>query len=196
MPYVGFGVAFADLDNDGWPDVVIANGHVRNNVRELDPAQDYAQPIQVFRNGRGRFADVSRAAFSGSPPVLVGRGLSVADYDQDGRPDLLVCDLEGEALLLRNVSPPGNWLQVRLRSPGMNRDGLGARVTVRAGGTRQVREVRTCGSVLSALAPVAHFGLGRSAPPARITVRWPDGVEQSTVANTLNRRVTIDRRHP
>lgn len=191
MPYVGFGTAFVDLDNDGWQDLIIANGHVRDNVRQFDAAQDYPQPTQVFRNREGRFSECSAAAVPPEARRIVGRGLSVGDYNLDGRQDVLICDLEGRALLLENRSAAGNWLAVRLEGAGRNRSGLGARVTVEAGGRRQIREVRTCGSVLSALDPVAHFGLGGERGPVRVTVEWPEGRRQTIPAARVNAVLTV-----
>lgn len=190
MPYVAFGTAFADLDNDGWQDLVIANGHVRDNVREFDRSQSYRQPIQVFRNEKGRYSDVSDSAFASDPGRPVGRGLSTADYDRDGKTDVLICDLEGKALLLHNESESGHWLQVRLAGSERNRQGLGALVTVTADGQRQVREVKSCGSVLSALDPTAQFGLGDWNGQVEVTVEWPEGGVSRDVSS-VDRIITI-----
>lgn len=197
MPYVGFGAAFLDADNDGWMDVFVANGHVRDNVREHDSAQGYAQPMQVFRNDRGRFSEVSADAGATFGEPLVGRGVAVGDYDADGRLDLLVCNLEGEARLLRNMTPaPNHWLRVRLRGDDGNTQGLGTRVEIDCGGERQVREVRTNGSVLSAHEPVAHFGLGQHATVDRLTVHWPDGTQTTRRNVPADRILTVDADHP
>ncbi len=190
-PYVKFGVGFADLDNDGWLDLMLANGHVRDNVHDFDSAQSYAQPVQVFHNEHGVFSDGS--AVSGIASLrAVGRGLAFADYDHDGRVDALVCNLEGKALLLHNITPTQNhWLDVRLSGRGGNRFGLGAQVTAKAGSLSLLREIRTSGSVLSASDPVAHFGLGSSSGPVELTVRWPDGKVQHTVARKVDTTLTL-----
>lgn len=189
--YVKFGTGFLDADNDGWPDVFIASGHVRDDIRLHDAGQDYAQPLQVLRNTGGRFTEVSRQA---GPPFLtplVGRGAAFGDYDRDGRLDVLVANLEGRAVLLHNDSDPANhWLRVRLRSSGGNTQALGARVTLDAGGRRQQREVRTCGSVMSAHDPVAHFGLGKEPRAARLEVHWPDG--HTTLRENVDADQTLD----
>jgi hypothetical protein len=192
MPYVGFGTAFADLDNDGWLDVVIANGHVRDNIAQFDASQSYAQPMQVFRNHNGQFVDCSSRALEGVA-AIVGRGLAAADYNRDGRLDLLVCDLEGQAVLLENRSPEQHWLGVRLTSGGLNRFGIGAMVALTAGGRKQLREIKTSGSVLSAHDPAAHFGLGNHAGPVRVAVRWPDGARQDVAVPQPDRWITIRR---
>jgi hypothetical protein len=189
MRYVGFGGGFVDVDNDGWLDVLLANGQVRASTHSYDPGQSYAQPLQLFQNAQGHFTEVSAAAGDPFAHPLVGRGVAFGDYDGDGRVDALVCNLEGNALLLRNVSTTANhWLGVRLKATGGNTQGLGARVTVEVGGQRQVREIRTCGGVLSAQEPVAHFGLGATGTVERLTVRWPDGrqtVKQNVAADQL-----------
>jgi hypothetical protein len=193
MPLVGFGVAFADFDNDGWEDLIIANGHVRDNTHQFDAAQAYRQRLQVFRNEGGRFRDVSATALPPDLPPLVGRGLSVADYDADGRLDVAIVDLEGEAVLLRNASQGGKWLQVRLRQVGSNRDALGARVTLRLGEATLVREVRTSGGLLSSFFPVAAFGGGATTAPGVLTVTWPDGLEETLPPPQWNRRLLVAR---
>ena len=190
-PFVGFGVSFSDLDNDGWLDLVIANGHVRDNVHDFDSSQSYAQPIQMFRNEQGHFIDVSSIAQTAAHEKIVGRGLSVADYDHDGRLDILICNLEGEAVLLRNESEPRHWLDVRLQGTGMNRFGVGSTVTVKAGGLTQVREIRTCGGVLSAREPVAHFGLGSYSGPIQMEILWPDGTVQTEALTKLDTTVSV-----
>ncbi|MCS6777219.1 MAG: CRTAC1 family protein [Chloroherpetonaceae bacterium] len=194
MPYVGFGIGFYDLDNDGWLDLIQTNGHVRDNVNQFDASQDYAQPVQVFRNEQGRlFADVSAAAGDAAGLRIVGRGMAFADYNRDGRIDVLICNLNGPAVLLENRSPAGHWLTVRLNAAGRNRAGLGALVTLEAGGRKQVREVRTNGSVLAARDPVAHFGLGTYSGPVTLTVRWPDGARQQVRVPAVDREWTVRR---
>ncbi len=191
--YVKFGTGFLDVDNDGWLDVFMANGHVLDSVRQHDPAQDYRQPLQLLRNLSGHFSEVSASAGAPFQERRVGRGAAFADYDRDGKVDILVCDLEGKAMLLRNRTESANhWIQVRLRGRGGNRQGLGAWVTVEHGGRRQVREIRTCGSVMSANDPVAHFGLGPHTSVDRLTVRWPDGSEQTHTSLAVDRVLVID----
>lgn len=192
MPYVKFGVGFVDLDNDGWLDLMLANGHVRDNVHDFDAAQTYAQPVQIFHNTRGRFSDGS--AVSGIDKLrTVGRGISFADYDHDGKVDALICNLEGPPLLLRNITVTTNhWLEVRLQGRGANRFGLGALVTAKVGDLSMLREIRTCGSVLSAFDPVAHFGLGAATGPVELSIRWPDGKKQNLPVSKLDTSLTVN----
>ena len=190
-PYVKFGVGFADLDNDGWLDLAVTSGNVRDNVHEYDASQTYAQPIQLFQNHQGHFTDISLQAGAWAKTPIVGRGLAFADYDRDGRTDVLICNLEGEAVLLHNQSPPQHWLDAQLRSSGPNCFGLGARVTCIADGKKQLREIRTSGSVSSALLPVAHFGLGAYRGPVTLEIRWPDGKTQQTVIPVVDTLTTV-----
>lgn len=192
MPYVAFGVAFVDLDNDGWQDLVIANGHVRDNVHDFDSSQTYAQPVQVFRNERGRFVDVTVSALR-EPVRAVGRGLSIGDYDRDGRVDVLICDLEGQAILLRNRSEGGNWLRVRLAQPGGNRHAEGAFIRIRNDQGAQVREIRSNGSVLAGREPAAWFGVGSHSGEVEAEIEWPDGKLQKARL-PVNRETAVAKR--
>src|SRR5262249_49960327 len=127
--YVGFGAKFLDFDNDGWRDLLIANGHIEDNAEQLALGERYRQPVQLLRNSAGRFVDVSQARLAGVPEI-VARGAAFGDYDNDGRTDVLVMDLEGPPLLLHNQAPGGAWLGLKLVGRRSNRDGIGARVTV------------------------------------------------------------------
>ena len=191
LPYVKFGAGFADFDNDGWLDVMITCGQVRDNINLIDASQTYKQPIQLFRNNHGRFSDVSsESGIAGMRAV--GRGMAFADYDHDGKMDALICNLEGDAILLHNITQNTNhWLNVRLADAGGNRNGLGARLTLTANGLTRISEIRTCGSVLSAHEPIAHFGLGEYSGPAELTVRWPDRGIQHIHVNDADRTVTV-----
>lgn len=173
---LAFGAAFIDADNDGRPDIVTTNGHVVAQVELTDSGQTYAQSTQILHNVGGRFEDISASAGADFSRKIVGRGIAIGDYDGDGREDLLIVDDEGAPLLLHNESPPGNhWISLRcLRRPGGS-DAIGARVTLSAGGQKQIAEVRASGSYLSTNAPQVHFGLGGNAVVDAIDVRWPDG---------------------
>jgi hypothetical protein len=196
VPFVKFGCALADFDNDGWLDIIVASGHVRDNVHVLDAGQTYRQPMQLFHNREGRFDDLSESIRSVDPGGIVGRGLAIGDYDRDGRLDVLVCDLDGDALLLHNVSPFGHWLTVRLQQAGANRYGLGAMLTLRSKNGAALQEIKTCGSVLSARDCIAHFGLGAAKPPVKLTIRWPDGAVQSEAIRQVDREMIVRRSVP
>lgn len=187
-PFLAFGVKWLDYDNDGWPDLLIANGNVDNKIAILEPKNAYRQPMQAFRNtgargGRAAFVDESRALGPAIRRPIVGRGLATGDYDNDGRIDALVIDDDGPVLLLHNQGGAvGNWIGLSLvGTGGSNRNALGARVTLASGGRTQVAEVQSAGSYLSASDRRLHFGLGK-ADAASATVRWPDG-RRETFAN-------------
>jgi hypothetical protein len=195
IPWVGFGVLFADVNRDGYLDLAMVNGHVEDLIRQVDPANDYAQPMKLFINrAGGTFEDASETTGDGFRRAIVGRALAEADWDNDGDPDLLAADLEGPPVLLRNEAPAGaaHWLGLHLIGTGKsNRMALGARVTVTSGApeadprpspgrrTRQLRELHTDGSYLSAHDPRALFGLGADAAGQDVEVRWPDGKIQT-----------------
>ncbi len=176
-----FGVAFEDWNNDGAVDLMVANGHVQDQLDRVDPDTGYRQATQVFLNDQRSFREVSAAAGPAFAQKIVGRALAAADFDRDGRRDAVVANFAGRPLLLRNESAAGHWITFRLQGKGANRQGVGAVITVESGGRRQVCSVQTGRSYLSAFPPEAHFGLGAETE-ATAEIRWPDGSVQR-VAN-------------
>jgi len=176
-PYVAFGTKWLDYDNDGWLDLMIANGHVQDNVAAVTQGVAYREPTQLFHNDHGRvFVDLSAHAGEDLQKPVVGRGLAVGEFDNDGRVDALVVDSEGAPLLLRNESAPvGHWLLLKLIGVKSNRDGIGALVTVTAGGLTQTRLCHTDGSYLSASDVRVHVGLGKAMTAQTVSIRWPSG---------------------
>lgn len=202
---VTFGLVFLDADNDGDPDAFAANGHVLDNIELISDLVPYRQRNQLFENnGGGQFVDVSDRSGPGLALRKASRGVAAGDYDNDGDVDLLVANIaEGPDLLRNEGGNRQNWLMVRLiggagqeagsmsgGKPGggeegsqlatrnsqlSNRDGIGARVTVVSGDLRQVKEVRSAGSYLSANDVRAHFGLGKRNRVDLVEVRWPGG---------------------
>ena len=175
---LGFGARFLDYDNDGFLDLFVANGHVMDIIAEVNPELSYPQPNQMFRNlGGERFSETSAALGAGLEHAAVSRAAAVADYDNDGDPDLLVTNISGAPALLRNDGGNrNNWLAVELAGAGHG-DALGSRVTVWAGGLAMVREKQSGSSYLSSHDPRLHFGLG-SARRVRLEVVWPDGTSR------------------
>ena len=177
LPYVGWGTLFADFDNDGWLDIFVANGHVFPNVGQLQESSiaPYRQPSLLFRNlGDGRFEEL--------PGLLrlhheqSSRGAASADFDGDGRLDVVLSNIDAEPALFWNESAGGNrHLRVRLIGSGGNRLALGAQVRVRSGELQQLREVQSGGSYLSQSALVLHFGLGSEQRADSVEVRWTSG---------------------
>lgn len=179
-PYVSFGTKFFDANNDGWLDLILANGHVQDNIEKIENTT-YRQPVQFLLNQGGKptlFEDASKQAGLQALAPIVGRGLAVGDYNNDGRLDALVVDSEGQPLLLRNEGEvrKGGWVGFQLSAPKarFNRDGYGTTITIVAGGQKRLRQCHPGGSYLSSSDERVHFGLG-SAALESVTVRWPDG---------------------
>jgi hypothetical protein len=192
----GFGVALADFDCDGWPDLAWVNGGVIRN-RDADLAGPfwprYAQRNQIFANtGIGKFRDISESnpALCGRPGV--GRGLAVADFDNDGALDLLITETGGPARLLRNVAPrKGHRLTVRATLPKLQRDAYGAEIMVRAGEKIYWRLLNPAYSYCSSNDPRCHFGLGANERYDAIEVLWPDGSRESFSGGMADRLIEI-----
>ncbi len=186
-PFLGFGVKFADFDNDGWPDVFVANGHVNPQVDGKKFGVTYAERNLVFKNGgHGEFKEVGLMAGPALKIPRVGRGLATADFDHDGRIDVLVSNLDGGALLLRNVSTgTNNWIAVTV--PG----GTGARIRVQAGGHSYVGEIRANDSYLSSSEPTFHIGLDRAQEVDWIEVKWTQNLTRRVHKPALNRVVRV-----
>jgi enediyne biosynthesis protein E4 len=188
-PNVTFGSKFIDVDNDGWLDLIIANGHVQDNIDQIDHAASYRQSLQLFQNDRGmHLTDVSSSL---PRKKIVGRGLAIGDYDNDGKLDALAVDSEGPPLLLHNENPTSeNWLSLKLIGKKSNRDGYGATVTAQIGDRKIVRHCHADGSYMSASDKRVHIGLGR-ASDAQITVRWPSGKTQDFGKKTANQYIEL-----
>ncbi len=177
---LGFGAKVFDYDNDGLPDIYVTNGHVIDNVALYDQRLSYRQPDLLYRNlGGGKFRDVSAESGPAFRIQHVGRGLAVADFDNDGDLDVVVSDSGGKPLLLRNDGGNRNqWIALRARGRESNRFGIGAKVRVSSGGRTQLREINPYGSYLSTSDTRLHFGLG-SAIVVRIEIDWPSGKKQA-----------------
>lgn len=192
--WLGWGAGFLDLDNDGWIDVFLANGHVYPEVSQLPAEAAYKQRKVVYRNlGNGRFQDVSQAL---GPPITdpkAARGAAFGDYDNDGDVDVLVNNVhEGPSLYRLTADPSNRWISLRLVGRRSNRDAIGARVTLVAGGLRQVDEVRGAGSYISQNDMRLHFGLGKAERVDRIHVRWPSGLEEDWTDVKPGQLVTLE----
>ncbi|MCS6859263.1 MAG: CRTAC1 family protein [Abditibacteriales bacterium] len=170
---LGFGAKFFDADNDGDLDLMLANGHVQDNIHQMQPSVQYAQPTQLFENRDGHFVEVTENAGRAFVQPIVGRAVAVGDMDNDGDLDALVTNLEGEPLLLRNdTRRKGNWLMLRL-------NGCALQVTLRIKDKTQIRPANTGGSYLAAHDARVHFGLGRAKVVDEITIRWTSGVKRT-----------------
>jgi tetratricopeptide (TPR) repeat protein len=173
---LGFGTAFLDVDNDGYLDLATTNGHV-NDVRPIFP---YAMPAQLLvGRGDGRLIDVSDRAGTVWQVPRIGRGLAAGDIDNDGRVDLVMLAQDGPLALFHNRSATnrsaGHFVTILLEGSTSNRDAVGAKVIVQAGGRRQVAQRLGGGSYQSASEPRLHFGLGDAATIELLEVQWPSG---------------------
>jgi hypothetical protein len=175
-PYVGFGIGFPDLNLDGWPDLFAVNGHVTEAAERFHPGVTFAQPkLCLLNDGAGRFKPAPQPGPGVTEP-RVGRGAAFADYNRDGRVDVLAGNWKDVPDLLRNESTPtGRWLRLRLEGRRCNRSAIGARVSVTAGGRTQVQEVTSGGSYCSQSELTLTFGLGAARTAERVEVRWPGG---------------------
>ncbi len=187
MLKVGFGTHLFDLDSDRDLDIFVANGHIIDNIKTLNPSSSFEQSAQILINdGDGNFVDASARAGPYFQSAFVGRGSALGDFDNDGDPDVLVVNLDGPAVLLRNdVGQAVPTLSLRLLTD-TGRDAIGARVRLIAGGRTSVAIVRSARSYLSGSDPRIHFGLGGDAAALeRVEIRWPNGTEQTIPAAEL-----------
>ena len=191
-PHSGWGAKFADLDNDGWKDLVIAQGHVMDNIELTQPWVKYREPPALLKNWGGKFEDIS--AVSGKPfsVPLAARGLAVGDLDNDGCLDIAINCNNGPAIILRNEGGTGNhWIAIDTVGTVSNRDGIGARVSITsASGLKQRAFVSAGGSYLSSSAKRVHFGLGSDTVVSELEVVWPSGRIQ-VVKNVRGDRVIV-----
>ena len=177
LPWVKWGTAFADLDNDGWLDLLTVDGHVYPQVDQLASLRGYRQPKLLQMNeGNGSFCDASDQAGPALLTKRVSRGLAVGDLFNDGNMDAVVEDLDGKPMVLRNHGIPGrHWVSFELAGTRSNRLALNARVKIVAGGMTQTSEVLSGGSYLSQNDLRVHFGLGPAKKIDTVEIRWPSG---------------------
>ncbi len=189
LPYLAWGVDFVDFNNDGWLDLFIANGHLDDNIAEIDPIGTYAQPNQLFLNNRGdSFSEIADNAIA---IQKVSRGAAFGDIDNDGDIDIVVSNLKDSPTVLRNDrGNTGRWLEIKLVGTHCNRDAIGARVTVVSGSLTQSREVKSGSGYLSQNDLRLHFGLGDVTSVDTLTIRWLCGKLQ-TLQNVETNQMLI-----
>jgi hypothetical protein len=177
---LSFGGGFFDYDNDGWLDLFIANGHVYPEIEQASPEIHYKQINTLFHNeGNGKFVETTKLAGNGFQTPYVGRGVALADFDNDGYMDLVVGNNGDPPLLLHNSGGNGNhFVNFKLVGTKSNRDAMGARVRVQAGALSQIREIEGGGSYLSQSDLRANFGLGKATRVETVEVKWPSGLRQ------------------
>jgi enediyne biosynthesis protein E4 len=173
---LSFGGGFIDYDNDGWVDLLIANGHVYPEIEQASPGTRYKQMNSVFHNeGRGKFIETSKETGVADQKPHAGRGVAFADFDNDGFVDVVVADNGDPTLLLHNGGNGNHFINFELVGTKNNRDAMGARVRVVSGGISQIREITGGGSYLSQSDLRANFGLGKVTVAQTVEIKWPSG---------------------
>ena len=180
-PYVGWGDVFVDLDNTGWPNLFLVNGHVYPQVDTVPLVSKYREPKLLFLNQRnGQFKDVSKLGGEALQVPQVSRGVAAGDLFNDGRIDLVIENLEGQPMVLRPKGLQHNhWISLELAGVKSNRLALNAQVKVTAGSLMQSDEVRSGGSYMSQSDLRLHFGLGDHTRADKVEIVWPTGVKES-----------------
>jgi len=195
LPFVGWGNAFLDFDNDTWPDLIVVNGHVYPQLErvKLGASAGYKQRKLLYRNrGDGTFDEVAAQYGAALTEERVSRGLAIGDIDNDGRIDVVVSDLDGGPQILHNeMAPTGNWLIVALKGAAPNTGAIGAEITVATPSGKQTAIVSSGTGYISQNDKRQHFGLAK-AGTAEVSVKWPDGTTTRREAVKANQLVTIE----
>jgi hypothetical protein len=190
----GWGVRFFDYDNDGWKDLMIAQGHDLDTIELTAPTLRYREHLLLAHNDHGKgFTDVSSESGQVFQKNWVGRGLAIGDLDNDGRLDAVVTTNDGPAYVLHNEIPTNNhWLLLKLVGHKTNRDAIGAQIKIVTGDGPQYAMVTTAGSYLSSGDKRVHFGLGKQTQVSTIEIRWPSGITQTLKDVHANQILQID----
>ncbi len=199
IPFVGFGDGFLDYDNDGWKDLLIVNGHVYPEVdRHPDWGTSYAQRPLLYHNVRkGKFELVPAVEGTGLAVVSVGRGAAFGDIFNDGKIDVVINNMDGVPILLRNVNPDHHhWVDIKfIGGPKSPRDAVGTTVYLNAAGIRQRGDVLSGGSYLSSNDMRVHFGLGDAEDAGTAEIHWPSGAKEIVKFPAVDRIYTISEGH-
>ena len=189
---LGFGTKMFDFDNDGDVDLHVTNGHVIDNITMYQPALTYAQTDLLYENVGGKFRDISAQGGPALAVERVGRGLAVADFDNDGSLDVAIANLGRAPVLLRNEAVGrSNWIMIKAQGSRSNGFGLGARVSVETAAGVQVKEINNVSSYLSSNDIRLHFGLGTAPTIRRLEVLWPGGTKQTLTDVAVNQILAV-----
>jgi hypothetical protein len=194
VPFLSWGDAFFDYDNDGWLDLIMVDGHVYPQVDQNPWGTSWSQRPMLWHNEGGKkFVNIPAVEGTGLADVIPARGLAVGDLFNDGKLDVVINVQDGHPVLLRNVSPDKNhWLEMKLvGGPKSPRDAVGAKVFVTSGGIRQRQDVISGGSYLSTNDPRPHFGLGQNTTVDSIEVQWPSGAVEKFTTPGIDRIITL-----
>jgi hypothetical protein len=187
---LGFGCFFFDYDNDGWPDILVADGHIEDQIEKVQKRVSYAEPPHLFRNlGKGKFVEVTQSLGNAFAAPKVARGAAYADIENDGALDVLMTTNGGRAYLFHNEGGSTRSLRIKLVGSKSNRDGIGAVVTVTTGGEKQTKMLRSGSSYLSQSELVLTFGLAQNTKADAVEIQWPSG--QSDKLSNLNTGETV-----
>jgi hypothetical protein len=193
LAHSGWGVRFLDYDNDGWKDLLIAQGHDLDTIELNFPNLRYREPMLLARNTGHGFVDVSAQSGSVFRQPWVARGLAIGDLDNDGRLDAVVTTNDGLIHVLHNQAQAQNhWLLLKLVGHKSNRDAIGAEVELVTAAGSQFATVSTASSYLSASDKRVHFGLGKENVALRIEIRWPSGIRQTVKGVAADQILQID----
>jgi len=194
---LGFGCFFFDYDLDGWPDILIANGHIDGDIQRVQPNVKYAMQPHIFRNlGKGNFQEVTKSLGAGFATPRVGRGAAYGDINNDGRLDLLLSTNGGPVYLFENdftgsPAAANKSLRIKLIGTKSNRDGIGTAVKLTAGGESQSEMLRSGSSYLSASELVLTFGLAMHEQADSIEIRWPTGQADKLANVAAGQTITV-----
>jgi hypothetical protein len=190
---LGFGTKLYDIDNDGDLDIHVTNGHVIDNVKLFQPNLTYAQKDLLFENVGGKFRDITPRGGAALQVERIGRGLAVADFDNDGNLDVAISSLGQRAVLLKNQGTRArNWITIRAKGKKSNSFGLGATVRIQTTEGLQVREINNVASYLSSNDVRLHVGVGAARTIQQIDVLWPSGTRQVLKDVPVNQILTIE----
>jgi hypothetical protein len=178
--YLGWGTMFFDFDNDSWPDLLLVNGHVYPEVDKYHLGSNYQEPRLLYRNnGDGTFSDVSEQAGPGITTLASSRGLAIGDLWNTGQLSAVISNMNDRPSLLKNEQKyPGHWIAFKTVGTKSNRDGIGARITIKAVKRLLVDEVRSGSSYYSQNDMRVHFGLGTVTKLDSVEIRWPSGLTE------------------
>ncbi|MGA2376438.1 MAG: CRTAC1 family protein [Candidatus Sulfotelmatobacter sp.] len=190
---LGFGCFFFDYDNDGWPDIFVADGHIEDAIERVQKRVSYAEPAHLFRNlGGGKFQEVTAQMGSAFAAPRVARGAAYADIENDGFLDVLVTTNAGPAFLFHNEGGTNRSLRLKLVGTKSNRDGIGAVVRVTSGSDKQSKMLRSGSSYLSQSELVLTFGLGTQTKADSVEIQWPSGQVDKLSNLNAGQTVTVE----
>lgn len=193
LAHSGWGIRFFDYDNDGWKDLLIAQGHDLDTIELTHPNLRYREPMLLARNTGHEFLDVSAQSGDVFHQAWVARGLAIGDLDNDGRLDAVVTTNDGPVHILHNETRTQNhWILLKLVGHKSNRDAIGAGIAIMTGAGLQSATVSTAGSYLSASDKRVHFGLGKDNVVPKIEIRWPSGIQQTLTNVRADQILQID----